>query len=73
MPVMKPDMSERNFTPNSTAFVSPESTTAGVGLLLQILVAGALVVNDEVNVVASALPATSLTLGSTVPPNTLTV
>src|SRR5262245_39777977 len=36
MPVIVPGTSERNFTPSSTALVSPPSTTAGTGLLGQI-------------------------------------
>src|SRR6478672_2149051 len=74
---MKPATSDRNFVPSSTEAVSPSSTgdgTAEVGQIVHGHVGGggaeAAVVNDHVTFAASALPATSLARGSTVPPRT---
>ena len=72
---MKPALSLRNFTPTSTAFAS-DAAPAGVVVAGQIvIVAGgaAPVVKDQVALAASALPATSLTRGSTPPPLTIAV
>ena len=75
---MYPATSERNFVPTSTAFPSV-SAPAGVAVAAQIEVVcgggggAAPVVNDHVKLLASALPATSLTRGSTVPPLTVAV
>src|SRR5262249_3149348 len=44
MPLMKPATSDWNFTPSTTATVSPPSTMAGVGLLGQMVVVEGLTV-----------------------------
>src|SRR5215471_8325145 len=71
---MNPLVSVRNFTPSSTAFPSPESTTDGIVAAgfhrLHGHVDRLAVVKLDVNVAASALPARSFTRGSVAPPTT---
>src|SRR4249920_1478523 len=72
---MYPALSLRNFTPTSTALLSG-SAPAGVAEVAQMLLTGgggAAVVNDQIMLVASALPAASLTRGSLAPPLTVAV
>ena len=74
---MNPSASARNFTPSSTAFPSPVSAIAGTAMagsqMLQGHVTGAAVVNELVNVLASALPVRSVTRGPLGPPLTMMV
>ncbi len=62
-PVTKPSLSDRNFTPNSTAPVSPDAAVPGVAPADQIVngpdPTPAAVVNDQVVGAAIAFPAVS--------------
>jgi hypothetical protein len=76
---MKPSLSERNFSPSSTALASLSSGLDGVALLAHTLHgqvgggAAVAVVKVHVTSAARALPATSFTRGSVLPPLTRAV
>jgi hypothetical protein len=76
MPLMTPSLSDRNFTPTSSALPSPESTVDGTvagGQIVHGQVTGCAVVKALVKVDASGLPATSVTRGLSEPPFTRSV